>query len=222
MTRTRIARRLPALTAAAVLASLALAPAAAAADTAAAPTLAEALAALPVADESRTGYDRDLFRHWVDEDGDGCRTRQEVLIAEAVTAPAVDEDCKVTGGTWYSYYDETTVEGPAKLDIDHLVPLAEAWDSGASAWTPERREAYANDLGDEIPLIAVTARSNRSKADQDPAQWMPPSQGAACRYVHEWVSVKTRWGLAVDAAEAEALGAIVSACPDAVVTIAPA
>nr|WP_218124959.1 hypothetical protein [Glycomyces harbinensis] len=95
------------------------------------PTLADALAGLPVASEDRTGYDRDLFHHWIDADHDGCATRQEVLIAEAVVAPTVDEDCKVSGGSWYSYYDEVTVEGPRGLDIDHLVPLAEARDSGA-------------------------------------------------------------------------------------------
>ncbi|SDD54445.1 hypothetical protein SAMN05216270_10512 [Glycomyces harbinensis] len=101
-----------------------------------------------------------------------------------------------------------------------MVPLAEAWDSGARGWDPGRREAYANDLGEGVALIAVTARSNRSKADQDPAEWMPPSASAACRYVYEWVSMKTRWGLSVDQVEADALEAIVAACPDAVVTAA--
>ncbi len=140
----------------------------------------------------------------------------------AVMAPAVDDDCKLTGGRWYSYYDDVYVDGAKGLDIDHMVPLAESWDSGARDWDAARREAYANDLGEDVPLIAVTARSNRSKSDQDPAEWMPTDADAACRYAYEWISVKTRWGLSVDEAEAEALDAVVADCPAAVVTAAPA
>ncbi|WP_369432038.1 HNH endonuclease family protein [Glycomyces amatae] len=202
-----------------MLAASLTAPATAHAQATTGATLAEALAALPVEEESRDGYDRDLFRHWVDEDKDKCNTRAEVLIAEAVMAPAVDAKCKITGGRWYSYYDDTYLDEAGKLDIDHLVPLAEAWDSGAADWDKAQRQAYANDLGHDLPLIAVTAGSNRSKSDQDPGEWMPPSEAAACQYVFEWVSVKTRWGLAVDEAEAAALEEIVADCPDAVVTI---
>jgi hypothetical protein len=81
--------------------------------------------------------------------------------------------------------NQTTVTSASGLDIDHMVPLAEAWDSGASAWTAQRREAYANDQGQEASLVAVTARSNRSKADQDPAHWMPPADDVHCRYAAE-------------------------------------
>ncbi|MCD0444224.1 HNH endonuclease family protein [Glycomyces sp. A-F 0318] len=183
------------------------------------PTLSEALAALPVAEEQREGYDRGLFRHWVDEDKDKCNTRAEVLIAEAVMAPAVAEGCTITGGQWYSFYDDAYIDNARSLDIDHMVPLAEAWDSGAHSWDKAKRQAYANDLGDAVPLIAVTAKSNRSKSDKDPAEWMPPAEDAACRYAFEWVSVKTRWNLAVDTAEAEALEAIIADCPDATVTV---
>jgi hypothetical protein len=93
---------------------------------------------------------------------DTCR---EALLEEAVAAPEVTGRCTLTAGTgrWYSWYDDTTVTGARALDIDHLVPLAEAYDSGASTWSPERREAYANDLGDPRALVAVTARSNRQK-----------------------------------------------------------
>jgi hypothetical protein len=134
----------------------------------------------------------------------------------------VDAGCKIGDGRWYSYYDDVYVDNPRGLDIDHLVPLAEAWDSGARDWDAARRQAYANDLGENVPLIAVTARSNRSKSDQDPAEWMPTDADSACRYAYEWVSVKSRWGLAVDQAEADALAAIVADCPVAVVATAPA
>jgi hypothetical protein len=211
-----------ALAAAAIAAGVLAAPGAASAEETTSPTLAEALAALPVTEEVRDGYDRKLFKHWVDEDKDGCNTRQEVLIAEAVMSPAVDSSCKTTGGRWYSYYDDVYIDGASGLDIDHLVPLAESWDSGARDWDSAKRQAYANDLGENVPLIAVTAKSNRSKSDQDPAEWMPTDADASCRYAYEWVSVKTRWALSIDEAEADALEAIVADCPVAVVTIAPA
>ncbi|MFD5185330.1 HNH endonuclease family protein [Streptomyces sp. NPDC058372] len=156
-----------------------------------------AVAALESADESRTGYSRTVFKHWTagDNPTDGCNTRKEVLIAEAIIAPEVGPRCSITGGAWFSYYDEVTVDGAGGLDIDHMVPLAEAWDSGASAWTAARREAYANDQGQASSLVAVTARTNRSKSDHDPAEWLPPTPGALCRYGAEWTATKLRWNL---------------------------
>jgi hypothetical protein len=133
----------------------------------------EALDQLPVRAEDRTGYERTKFKHWTDADRDGCNTRAEVLKAEAVSPPEQGPRCALSGGQWYSPYDDRYITGPRGLDIDHLVPLAEAWDSGASAWSAAEREAYANDLGDARALIAVSAASNRSKADQDPATWLP-------------------------------------------------
>ncbi|QIB49561.1 HNH endonuclease family protein [Streptomyces aureoverticillatus] len=179
----------------------------------------DALATLTVADESRTGYDRDLFRHWIDADRDGCSTRNEVLLDEAVTAPDRTGRCTLTGGRWYSPYDDTYVDGPRALDIDHYVPLAETWRSGASGWTAKEREAYANDLDDSRALIAVTAASNRSKSDQDPSTWMPPAAGYHCEYATTWVTIKTRWGLTVDRAEAAALTSTLNECPNTPVTV---
>ncbi|CCK32961.1 putative secreted protein (plasmid) [Streptomyces davaonensis JCM 4913] len=210
--------------AAAVLATLAIpfipttAHAAGPGDTVVLP-VRDALAALPVATEDRTGYSRDKFRHWTDADRDGCSTRAEVLLEEAVTAPEQGAGCLLTGGTWYSPYDDRYVEGPRGLDIDHMVPLAEAWDSGASAWTAKEREAYANDLGDGRALIAVTAASNRSKADQDPATWQPPADGYRCTYAITWVAVKTRWQHTIDPAEQAALAEILSACPNSPIEV---
>ncbi|HIW63010.1 MAG TPA: proprotein convertase P-domain-containing protein [Candidatus Stackebrandtia excrementipullorum] len=177
------------------------------------------VADLPVADEQRDGYDRDLFKHWIDEDGDGCNTRYEVLIEEAVTAPTVDDDCKLTGGEWYSYFDDKTVDSPSGIGIDHFIPLAEAWDSGAHSWTDDKRRDFANDLGDERALVGVTTSSNSSKGDRDPAEWMPPNPDATCRYVTEWVAVKTRWGLTVDDTEKAALTDLAGDCPNEDITV---
>ncbi|GGU11452.1 HNH endonuclease family protein [Streptomyces lateritius] len=169
--------------------------------------LSYAISQIPVDDESRAGYTRDKFRHWNTglDPADGCNTRAEVLLAEATEAPAVATGCKVGEGEWLSYYDEQEVTDPAKLDIDHMVPLAEAWDSGASAWDTKRREAYANDQDAATSLVAVTARTNRQKADQDPATWMPPAPGVTCRYLAEWTATKLRWGLTADQAEIDAI-----------------
>jgi len=172
----------------------------------------EAIASLPVHEEDRTGYQRTSFKHWVDADRDGCSTRQEVLLEEAVAAPEQGPRCLISGGQWYSEYDATYVDNARSLDIDHRVPLAEAWDSGASAWTAGEREAYANDLGDSRSLVAVSARTNRSKADQDPSTWMPPYEDDRCQYIVDWVAVKTRWQLAVDPAEEAALYENLSGC----------
>ncbi|WP_455755134.1 HNH endonuclease family protein [Streptomyces olivaceoviridis] len=102
-----------------------------------------------------------------------CRRRQGRLQpprrgsqAEAVIAPQQGANCRLSGGEWFSPYDDRYIQEPGGLDIDHLVPLAKAWDSGAFDWSAKEREAYANDLGDERALIAVSAASNRSKADR--------------------------------------------------------
>ncbi|WP_189845339.1 HNH endonuclease family protein [Streptomyces umbrinus] len=188
--------------------------------------LATAVDRLPQAIESREGYQRTSFKHWNAgiNPTDGCNTRAEVLLSEAVDAPEIGAGCRLTGGRWWSYYDAMWVTAASGLDIDHMVPLAEAWDSGASGWTPQRREAYANDQDAETSLVAVTARSNRSKSDQDPADWMPPALDDAvrCQYAAEWVGTKLRWGLAADDTELAALRDIAFGCPLESVTYEPA
>ncbi|REK84531.1 HNH endonuclease [Streptomyces inhibens] len=195
-------------------AALALLPLATTVPAHAAETLSlhDAIETLPQAAESRDGYERSKFKHWIDEDKDGCNTRAEVLIDEAFTPPNIGPGCRLTGGSWFSYYDDKVVDGPSGLDIDHMVPLAEAWDSGASQWTAARRQAYANDLDAERSLVAATARSNRQKADQDPAQWMPPAAHAQCPYLADWVGTKLRWSLTVDRDERNALRRLAAGC----------
>lgn len=160
-----------------------------------------------------TGYDRALFDHWIDEDGDGCNTREEVLIAESTSPAQVDPfGCRVLAGDWVSTYDGYTTDDPAELEVDHVVALAEAWRSGASRWSDERRRAFANDLTEAGALQAVTAAMNRSKADKDPAEWQPPNRAAWCDFARAWVRVKLRWALSADPAEQRALLNMLSAC----------
>ncbi|MFG2825043.1 HNH endonuclease family protein [Kitasatospora sp. NPDC048365] len=182
-------------------------------------TLYGAIDALPVLDEDRTGYVRTAFRHWIDADKDGCSTRAEVLIDEAIQAPVIGAKCALIGGVWHSPYDDVVLQEARLLDVDHVVPLAEAWDSGASAWTATERQAYANDLDDPRSLIAVSAASNRAKADKDVAEWLPPATGYRCTYVTDWTAVKTRWGLSVDQREADALHQLAAGCPDEPLTV---
>jgi hypothetical protein len=173
------------------------------------------LAQLKVAAESpRTGYNRRAFRHWVDDDGDGCNAREEVLIAESRPRPALEPgSCRVLSGRWFSEYDGLTETVPRRVDVDHLVPLAEAWDSGAFQWDPERREEYANNLEQTEALIAVTASSNRSKGDKDPFEWMPSRGQVRCSYLRNWVKVKVAWELTADPDEAAALRRLLAGCP---------
>jgi hypothetical protein len=180
-------------------------------------TLRAGIAGLPVATEVRTGYSRDKFTLWTDADGDGCNTRYEVLIAEATTTPTVGSGCTLSGGRWYSYYDAAYWTAPADLDIDHLVPLAEAWDSGARNWTAAQRTAYANDLGDPRDLVAVTDNVNQAKGDSDPAQWMPTN--GRCRYLAEWLAVKLRWRLTVNTAEKNTLTTLADGCTNITITV---
>ncbi|MFI6204863.1 HNH endonuclease family protein [Streptomyces sp. NPDC051041] len=167
------------------------------------------LASLTVAAEDRTGYDRDLFPHWITQSG-ACNTREVVLERDG-TNVVQDSACAAVSGSWYSPYDGATWTAASDLDIDHLVPLAEAWDSGADGWTTSRRQAFANDLT-RPQLIAVTDNVNQAKGDQDPATWMPSRTAYRCTYVRAWVQVKYYYGLSVDSAEKSALQNHLASC----------
>jgi len=167
------------------------------------------LASLTVATEDRTGYDRDLFPTWITISGT-CNTREYVIKRDGSNV-VTNSACTATSGSWYSQYDGVTTTDPSTFDIDHLVPLAEAWDSGASEWTTARRQAFANDVT-RPQLIAVSASSNRSKSDQDPAEWVPTRSAYVCTYVRAWVQVKYYYDLSVDSAEKSALTSYLAGC----------
>jgi hypothetical protein len=156
--------------------------------------LRAAVREVTIGPETRAGYERDKFRDWYDADGDCRDTRDEVLAKESRVS--VGSACDVTTGRWYSYYDGRTWTSDDDVDIDHLVALAEAWDSGARGWTAGSRDRYANDLRDRRTLVAVTDSVNQSKGDQDIAEWLPELD--RCRYLREWVAVKLRWQLRAD------------------------
>lgn len=170
------------------------------------------LESLDVVAENRSGYDRNLFAHWTDNDKDGCNSRFEVLVEESLQELQILGDCELVGGEWRSVYDGFTSDDPSDFDIDHLVPLAEAWDSGASEWSPQQREAFANALENPEALVAVSSSSNRSKSDKDPSEWLPPDQSYWCEYATHWVTLKSQWDLSVDRREKEALREVLAGC----------
>lgn len=185
-------------------------------------TASDLLEELSVASEVRAGYDRSLFPHWVDDDGDGCDTRREVLIEESLVPVTRTGVCSVIAGEWYSAYDGSTWTDPAEVQIDHVVPLAEAWDSGARSWSEQTRRAFANDLVIPDALMAVTGSVNQSKSDRDPAAWMPPVEAYGCDYAVSWVRVKYRWTLSVDSNELAALRSVLSGdCGSRAVEVPP-
>jgi hypothetical protein len=177
------------------------------------------LAFIPVVNEHPDGYDRDSFGYPADPDGDGCNTRAEVLIRESLSPAQVDPGgCTVVAGDWYSPYDDRTWSDPAELEIDHVVALKEAHDSGAWAWAPERRAALSNDLEDARSLRPVTAPVNQAKGNADPSNWLPPNEAYHCTYVADWVAIKARWGLSMDQSEHGRIRRLLTnRCPDQLV-----
>ena len=160
------------------------------------------LQTIRIENERPTGYVRALFEHWQDIDGDGCDAREQVLKRDSVTLPQVDPyNCKVIAGDWVSPYDGARWSDPTDIDIDHVVALKEAWDSGAWAWSAATRKAYANDTTDRRTLLAVTDNVNQQKSDRDPSNWVPPRKSYVCTYLGNWISVKARWNLSMDQSE---------------------
>jgi hypothetical protein len=164
--------------------------------------------------EPASAYDRKLWPHWIDADHDCQDARVEVLIAEAYE-PVEFEDtrrCEVARGRWQCPYTGDLIAEAYLLDVDHLVPLANAHRSGAASWTEAERRRYANDLEHPEHLVAVEHTANRSKGDKGPEAWLPPMEDARCGYVRDWVTIKERWGLSKSDAEAAAIANALEIC----------
>jgi len=157
---------------------------------------------------SMRGYSRDRFPHWR-KAGRNCDVRDTVLERDGEDIEV--SGCNVVGGRWVSVYDNRTLSDPSEVDIDHIVPLANAWRSGANEWDDAKRGDFANDL-DRPQLLAVSAKSNRAKGDQDPSQWKPPNRDYWCEYAQNWITVKHYWKLTVTQAEKDALADMLDSC----------
>ncbi|WP_395243497.1 HNH endonuclease family protein [Agromyces sp. MMS24-K17] len=168
---------------------------------------------------SAEAYDRDLFGEpWADVDGNGCDTRNDVLIRDLadVAFRADSNGCIVRTGTLVDPYTGTQisfVRGPdtsEAVQIDHLVPLSYAWRHGASEWTADQRVVFANDPAN---LLAVAGAANQSKSDSGPAEWMPPSSAYACAYIAAFTAVLDRYDLTIAPEDADAVARVAAACP---------
>ncbi|KIY63887.1 hypothetical protein CYLTODRAFT_359221 [Cylindrobasidium torrendii FP15055 ss-10] len=168
------------------------------------------LSELKVATDSNSpAYSRDEFKTWITIEGN-CNTREYVLKRDA-TSITVDSACTATSGKWTSPYDGVATTLASDLDIDHVVPLKEAWISGARSWTAAQRQAFANDVT-RPQLVAVTDNLNQSKSDKDPDSWMPPLASFKCTYVRAWVHVKHYYDLTIDTDEKAALTSFLADC----------
>jgi hypothetical protein len=157
---------------------------------------------------SMKGYSREHFPHWRDT-GKNCDVRDSVLQRDGQDVKL--SGCNVVGGRWLSVYDNRTLSEPLQVDVDHMVPLANAWRSGAADWDDQRRGEFANDLT-RPQLFAVSASSNRAKGDQDPSQWKPPNREYWCTYAEDWITVKHFWRLSVTTAEKATLTDMLETC----------
>ena len=160
-------------------------------------------------EKPRSGYNREDFAHWLDSDNNGCSTREEILITESQTK---ETSCKKLKGPWYSIYDDKTLSDPRKLEIDHVVALAEAWDSGAATWSKAQKASFANDLS-PYSLQAVTTTINRFKSDKDFGEYKPRTSKAKCFLANAVVITKWRWDLSVDKKEFDSLKTTLKSCP---------
>lgn len=177
------------------------------------PTTASAnslLAGLTVkAQGTQDGYSRDLFPHWITISG-ACNTRETVLKRDG-TNVVTDSACASTSGTWKSPYDGASWTAASDVDIDHMVPLSNAWKSGAASWTTAQRQAFANDLTNP-QLLAVTDSVNSAKGDKGPEDWKPPLSSYYCTYAKMWIKVKSVYSLTITSAEKTALTSMMGTC----------
>jgi hypothetical protein len=153
-------------------------------------------------------YSRSSFKHWIDEDGDCLNTRQEVLQKDSLESVEI-QGCRVVRGKWYDVYSGQFYTQSSKLDIDHIVPLHEAWESGADKWTAKKRKEFANDYDN---LVAVSRSLNRQKGAKDPAEWLPPHKQYICEYIAKWLHIKAKYNLAMDLKEQEKIKEIQGKC----------
>lgn len=152
-------------------------------------------------------YDRKQFGNWIDADGDCQDTRQEVLIEESLIPVTFQtaRQCRVIAGEWHDPYTGRVFTNPSLLDVDHVVPLKEAFVSGAHQWSRQKQIQFANDLDNQDHLIAVYRSANRSKGARDPARWLPPNQAYHREYVTIWLEIKKAWGLSLDPLESSVI-----------------
>ena len=172
------------------------------------------------ADGSMSGYSRDKFRHWSDAqeygwrlpastpDPTSCDARDAALIRDG-RGEVVRDGCYVVRGRWFDPYTGHTYYRPSDIDVDHVVPLAEAWRTGASRWSAAKRERFANI---RLDVLSVEDNANQSKGDRAPEAWKPPRKAYWCTYARKWINIKYYWRLTATNSEKTALKQMLSTC----------
>jgi hypothetical protein len=162
---------------------------------------------------SSPSYLRSEWGSWVDADGDCQDTRQEVLIQESITTVALDPSgCRVLEGRWYCPFTGKIFTNPSDLDIDHMIPLKEAFQAGGKYWNSDKKKRFFNDLSAKSHLVAVSKSANRSKGSRRPDQWLPSNPEYRCFYIRDWVYLKNKWNLTFAEAEKDFLNIMWDAC----------
>jgi len=162
----------------------------------------------------KTGYARSQFTHWSDPDRNGCDARNDTLKRDLtnITYKVGTRDCKVIAGQLLDPFSGKVITFSATkvvIDIDHVVALSNAWQTGAAYFDKNKRSQIAND---PLNLLAVDAKLNRKKGDGDAATWLPPNKTFRCEYVGLQMAVKAKYGLWVTAAEKTAMEKVLQAC----------
>ena len=155
-------------------------------------------------------YDRDDYPHWIDADGDGQDTREEVLIRDSFIPVTFREDGKVESGLWVCPYTGKVTKDPSDFDVDHLVALGEIDAAGADQWTLQQRTDFANDFDN---LIAVQKGSNRSKGDKDAYLWLPPNIANCTWYLEARNTVWEKYNIEIDDDEKSSVKFFQAKCP---------
>lgn len=156
-------------------------------------------------------YDRGDYPHWVDADGDGQDTRQEILIRDSLVPANLNEGGdRVMSGLWVCPYTGRVMIDPGQVDVDHIVALGEIDAAGGSAWSRELRQQFANDPDN---LVAVYRGSNRSKSDLDPSEWMPPNLALCEWYLSAREKVWRKYGIEVSDREKRSVADLRGVCP---------
>ncbi|WP_300499798.1 HNH endonuclease family protein [Marinobacter sp.] len=134
-----------------------------------------------------TGYERSAFNHWVDKDND-CLNERHELLEQLSTGPVhySDDKCRVTRGRWNDPYTGKVFFDSSDVDVDHVVALKRAWDKGASTWSDNKRERFAND---PINLLVVDDGTNQSKGAKSVLGWLPPNKAYHCNYATRYLRV---------------------------------
>jgi hypothetical protein len=162
----------------------------------------------------KTGYARSQFPHWSDPDRNGCDARNDTLKRDLtnITYKVGTRDCKVIAGQLLDPFSGKVITFSTTkvvIDIDHVVALSNAWQTGAAYFDKNKRTQIAND---PLNLLAVDSKLNRQKGDGDAATWLPPSKAFRCEYVARQVAVKAKYGLWVTQPEKVAIDKILSTC----------